>query len=65
MHIKHQPEMVKMVENEILVDSIDKNKMKEMAKMDHSMATNMPIVFCLKKIRRDNLEFSTKIGNCM
>ena len=39
MHIKHQPEMVKMVENEILLaDSIDKNKMKEMAKMDHSMA---------------------------
>ena len=39
MHIKHQPEMAKMVENEILLaDRIDKNKMKEMAKMDHSMA---------------------------
>ena len=39
MHIKHQPEMAKMVEHEILLaDKIDKNKMKEMAKMDHAMA---------------------------
>ena len=39
MHIKHQPEMARMVEHEILLaDRIDKNKMKEMAKMDHSMA---------------------------
>ena len=38
MHIKHQPEMEKMVENEILLaDSIDKDKMKKMAKMDKSM----------------------------
>ena len=38
MHIKHQPEMEKMVENEILfIDSIDKVKMKKMAKMDKSM----------------------------
>jgi uncharacterized cupredoxin-like copper-binding protein len=38
MHIKHQPEMMKMVENEILLDDrIDKKKMKEMAKKDHSM----------------------------
>ena len=38
MHIKHQPEMEKMVENEILfADSIDRNKMKKMAKMDKSM----------------------------
>ena len=38
MHKKHQPEMEKMVENEILLDnSIDKNKMKKMAKMDKSM----------------------------
>ena len=39
MHIKHQPEMAKMVEHEILLaDKIDKNKMKEMSKIDHSMA---------------------------
>ena len=39
MHIKHQPEMMKMVENEILFpDKIDMEKMKEMAKKDHSMA---------------------------
>ena len=39
MHLKHQPEMMKMVENEILLaDKIDKKKMKEMAKKDHSMS---------------------------
>tara|TARA_Y100000768_G_C23912441_1_gene650618 strand:- start:540 stop:1043 length:504 start_codon:yes stop_codon:yes gene_type:complete len=38
MHIKHQPEMQRMVENEILLaDSIDKEKMKKMAKMDKAM----------------------------
>ena len=38
MHIKHQPEMVKMAENGILLAfSIDKEKMKKMAKMDKSM----------------------------
>ena len=39
MHIKHQLEMMKMVEHEILLpDRIDKEKMKEMSKKDHSMA---------------------------
>ena len=39
MHIKHQLEMMKMAENEILlVDKIDKQKMKEMSKKDPSMA---------------------------
>ena len=39
MHIKHQPEMMKMAENEILlVNKIDKQKMKEMSKKDPSMA---------------------------
>ena len=39
MHLKHQPEMMKMVENEILLgDKIDIQKMKEMAKEDHSMS---------------------------
>ena len=38
MHMKHQPEMMKMVENGILLAfSIDKEKMKKMAKMDKSM----------------------------
>ena len=38
MHMKHQPEMEKMAENEILfADSIDKNKMKKMAKINKSM----------------------------
>ena len=39
MHLKHQPEMMKLVENEILLaDKIDKKKMKEMAKKDQSMS---------------------------
>ena len=39
MHLNHQSEMAKMVENEILlVDKIDKKKMKELAKKDHSMS---------------------------
>ena len=38
MHIKHQPEMMKMVEHEILLpNKIDKNKMKEISKKDHAM----------------------------
>jgi len=38
MHKKHQPEMQKMVENEILFgDSIDRKKMAKMAKIDKSM----------------------------
>ena len=38
MHMKHQPEMLKMVESEILlVDTIDKEKMKKMAKIDKAM----------------------------
>ena len=39
MHKKHQPEMQKMVENEILFgDSINRKKMTKMAKMDKSMS---------------------------
>tara|TARA_B110000116_G_scaffold141989_1_gene123048 strand:+ start:521 stop:1024 length:504 start_codon:yes stop_codon:yes gene_type:complete len=39
MHLKHQAEMMKMVEREILFsDKIDKEKMKVMAKKDSSMA---------------------------
>ena len=39
MHLKHQPEMMKMVENEILLaDKIDRVKMKKIAKKDHSMS---------------------------
>ena len=38
MHMKHQPEMIKMAENGILLAfSIDKEKMKKMAKMGKSM----------------------------
>ena len=37
MHIKRQPEMLKMVAMEILLDRIDMKKMKEAAKTDHSI----------------------------
>ena len=38
MHLKHQPEMELMVENEILLgDRIDKDKMQKKAAMDKSM----------------------------
>ena len=38
MHVKHQPEMQKLIDHEILlVDKIDKIKMKKMSKMDHSL----------------------------
>ena len=39
MHLKHQPEMERMVENEILLaDSIDKKKMEQTSKIDKTMA---------------------------
>ncbi len=39
MHLKHQPEMMMMVENEILmVNKIDKKKMHEVSKKNPSMA---------------------------
>jgi len=39
MHFKHQPEMMMMVEHEILLaDKIDKKKMMEMAKKNPAMA---------------------------
>ena len=38
MHLKHQPEMMMLVENEIILsDRIDKKKMMEMAKKNPSM----------------------------
>ena len=39
MHIKHQPEMQKLVDHGILlVDKIDMKKMKTMSKKDHSLS---------------------------
>tara|TARA_Y100001958_G_C21174391_1_gene505518 strand:+ start:70 stop:567 length:498 start_codon:yes stop_codon:yes gene_type:complete len=39
MHLKHQPEMMMMVENQILLaDKIDKKRMKEMSKKNPTMA---------------------------
>ena len=43
MHIKHQPEMMMLVENDILLsDKIDKDKMKQMAKKNPSMGHSHP-----------------------
>ena len=56
MHIKHQPEMEKMVENEILLaDSIDKEKMKKMAKMDKAMAHSHSNSVLLEPKQRGNI----------
>jgi len=39
MHIKHRPEMQKLVDHGILlVDKIDMDKMKKMSKKDHSLS---------------------------
>ena len=39
MHLNHQPEMMEMMKNEILLgDKINYEKMKEIAKTNHSMA---------------------------
>ena len=39
MHLEHQKEMTKMIEHEILLgDRIDKEKMKKISKVDHSMS---------------------------
>ena len=43
MHLKHQPEMMMMVEHEILLaDKIDKKKMMEMSKKNPAMAHSHP-----------------------
>ena len=65
MHIKHQPEMMKMVEHEILLaDRIDKEKMKEMAKKDHSMAHSHSNSVLLEPNQSAELiwKFSTEIN---
>ena len=58
MHIKHQPEMEKMVENEILLaDSIDKEKMKKMAKMDKAMAHSHSNSVLLEPKQKGNINW--------
>ena len=56
MHLKHQPEMEKMVENEILlVDSIDKKKMEQMSKIDKTMAHSHNNSILLKPKQKGNI----------
>ena len=56
MHMKHQPEMEKMVDNEILfADSIDKNKMKKMAKIDKSMGHSHSNSILLEPKKKGNI----------
>ena len=65
MHIKHQPEMMKMVEHQILLaDKIDKKKMKEMAKKDHSMGHSHSNSVLLEPNQSAELiwKFSTEIN---
>ena len=55
MHLKHQPEMMMMVENQILLpDRIDKSKMKNMAKRIHQWHTPIQIVFCFHLVKEVN-----------
>ena len=64
MHIKHQPEMMKMVEHEILLpNKIDKKKMKEMAKKDHAMGHSHSNSVLLEPNESDELiwKFNTSI----
>ena len=47
MHMKHQPEMQKMIENEILLsDSIDKDKMKKWLRLINRWQILKEILFC-------------------
>ena len=56
MHLNHQPEMMMMVENEILLaDKIDKKKMKEMSKKNPSMAHSHSNSVLLSPGESDNL----------
>ena len=56
MHKQHQPEMEKMVENEILfADSIDREKMKKMAKIDKSMGHSHSNSILLEPKEKKNL----------
>ncbi len=56
MHIEHQLEMEKMVENEILLsDLIDKDKMKKMAKIDKSMGHSHSNSILLEPKQKGNI----------
>ena len=55
IHIKHQPEMMMLVENEILLsDKVDKDKMKQMAKKIHQWFTPIQIAFCFHLVKKVN-----------
>ena len=65
MHLNHQPEMMAMMENEILLgDKIDYDKMKEMAKTDHSMAHSHSNSILLEPNKSGKIiwKFNTKIS---
>ena len=64
MHKKHQPEMEKMVENEILLaDSINKDKMKKMAKVDKAMGHSHSSSVLLEPKEKGNIVW--KFENAM
>ena len=65
MHFEHQSEMMKMIENEILLgDSIDYEKMKEVAKTDHSMAHSHSNSILLEPYKSGEIiwKFNTEIN---
>ena len=65
MHLNHQTEMMEMMENEILLgDKIDYEKMKEIAKTDHSMAHSHSNSILLEPGKSGEIiwKFNTKIN---
>ena len=65
MHLNHQLEMEAMVENEILLgDKIDYEKMKEVAKTDHSMAHSHSNSILLEPYKSGEIiwKFNTEIN---
>ena len=55
MHIKHQPEMMMMVENEILLsDKVDKEKMKQMLKKILQWDTLIQIAFYFRREKKES-----------
>ncbi len=56
MHKKHRPEMLRMVENEILMaETIDREKMKKMAKIDKAMGHSHSNSVLLAPAEKGNL----------
>ena len=62
MHIKHQPEMARLIEHDILLgDSIDHAKMKEMSKKDKLKDLELMIEHFVQEERYEDCALLVKI----